>query len=806
MTYDITTLKSLLKAGPLGKKDITKLRREVITNKKGVRTIVYKKNGEEPKKNSILDTIMEFFGFKSHHEVTSHIKKVYDEHGIQKEHGLSAAEFANHFTEYFKHKARWDAKFTGTKLESGKKKEPGKEGEKKTGGGGEEKSREKKNWNPNVMKVLHGLYGNGKPAGKDQAKKSITVHNLSTGEKREYQGITPHEAVVAAHESSQGRNNTWEYKDKLGNVQEGEHSVAMGDWAALKDKDKAKAAVAAAGKKDDFGNINQPNSLTDDQIHAHVKTAMKLGMKTLERNADLVAQQVKMAEAKKKGEDTMQRLNFMGAVYRVAQLALSDKSMGKDDIVSLVDTGADLQRHASSEKGGEDSEKYSKELQAVATKNGWETWFNKSDQEIHDYIKKNAEKLSGKDYQAFHTFIGDLQRERDAETAGEKSTPAAEKAPEQPATAEDTAPPVDKRKSYPEGMDASDFDPLGVDNEKMWSEESYKSPSRIFELKDEKGVSGTKMTNLFKKAVRLYATGRAKEADKVFKDFNDPKIDKVLKEHKHPLAGNADVAPADKIRAFAQQYADHLKHDPVPQEQGKPYKVGGQGVAIHGNESTVMQHLQPDHKKVFHMSTNDLKKHFYVSKAGEEAGVFTDAKFLLMDDPAKMKKYYEANRKKLKPDEQHEIEKEYPNWKQVIPDIKKVNSEYADAEVVAGIKRNTGAGEFHDPSVPGEAPKPAVLRVKDGEGKGTNIMVDSKYIAAIRSHYPNATFRAQKGNAATMSPLAAVNDGKVVGVIMPIQAKTRLNHFNEVLKAGGSPLDLLKALYSKPLEFFGIRI
>jgi hypothetical protein len=97
--------------------------------------------------------------------------------------------------------------------------------------------------------------------------------------------------------------------------------------------------------KSDIGNIQHPENLTDDQVHATVKEAMKLGMKKLEKNADIVAKEVEMAEKQKKSQNVIDKLSFMGSVYRVAQLALSDKKMTREDIVSLVDTGSDVERN-----------------------------------------------------------------------------------------------------------------------------------------------------------------------------------------------------------------------------------------------------------------------------------------------------------------------------------------------------------------------------------------------------------------------------------------------------------------------------
>jgi len=153
----IGKLKELLKAG--GKKDISKLRKEVITNKRGKRQTVYKKIHEDEKKN-VFDIIMEFFGFKKKNEVLQQLDSDYKKHDIATKFNLSHDQWTSHYLEYFKHKKRWDAAFAKKKTtEGGGERKKG--GEKKTGGGDEKKKGI--TWNRDVMKFLHELYGKGKP-------------------------------------------------------------------------------------------------------------------------------------------------------------------------------------------------------------------------------------------------------------------------------------------------------------------------------------------------------------------------------------------------------------------------------------------------------------------------------------------------------------------------------------------------------------------------------------------------------------------------------------------------------------------
>jgi hypothetical protein len=77
------------------------------------------------------------------------------------------------------------------------------------------------------------------------------VVNLATGEERLYT-LSPREAVIAAYaQGTKGDWNSFDYKRKYGKfvspftgalittkVYEGRVSVAVGDWCALKEKEK----------------------------------------------------------------------------------------------------------------------------------------------------------------------------------------------------------------------------------------------------------------------------------------------------------------------------------------------------------------------------------------------------------------------------------------------------------------------------------------------------------------------------------------------------------------------------------------
>lgn len=56
------------------------------------------------------------------------------------------------------------------------------------------------------------------------------VVNLRTGEKKTYVGITPSEAVIAAHAQAKGDWNTWDYGQHKYPVEFCKKTVTCGDW------------------------------------------------------------------------------------------------------------------------------------------------------------------------------------------------------------------------------------------------------------------------------------------------------------------------------------------------------------------------------------------------------------------------------------------------------------------------------------------------------------------------------------------------------------------------------------------------
>jgi hypothetical protein len=120
---------------------------------------------------------------------------------------------------------------------------------------------------------------------------------------------------------------------------------------------KVAGVIGGEGEKEsaDLGDINKPNELTDDQIFAQVSEASKLPQKKLEKNADLVSQQIKIEKDGKNREDKIKKLEFMRAVYRTAEMHKDDK-MSKEEAVSLVEVGAELDRKPEKEGGKTPSE------------------------------------------------------------------------------------------------------------------------------------------------------------------------------------------------------------------------------------------------------------------------------------------------------------------------------------------------------------------------------------------------------------------------------------------------------------------
>jgi hypothetical protein len=64
---------------------------------------------------------------------------------------------------------------------------------------------------------------------------AIVVNNLLTKEKREYVGITPRQAVIAAYAQEHNDWNTWDYGKYDQQVLAGDWSYVCGNWQVLKE-------------------------------------------------------------------------------------------------------------------------------------------------------------------------------------------------------------------------------------------------------------------------------------------------------------------------------------------------------------------------------------------------------------------------------------------------------------------------------------------------------------------------------------------------------------------------------------------
>lgn len=114
-------------------------------------------------------------------------------------------------------------------------------------------------------------------------------------------------------------------------------------------------------KESDIIDIREPDKLTDNQIYSLVKESAKMSEKKLKRNGDLINQQIEMEKKNKNRPEILKKLDLMGTVYRVAQLE-KDNKMSKEEVVNLVEVGAELNREKETENNKEKTkEKPSKE-------------------------------------------------------------------------------------------------------------------------------------------------------------------------------------------------------------------------------------------------------------------------------------------------------------------------------------------------------------------------------------------------------------------------------------------------------------
>ena len=111
-----------LKAGK-GKKDISKLVKKQIVDKKNRLTWVYVNPNKE--KKSLVDRILDFFGFKVKKEYDDYIERTYTEYNIKDKFGVNKDTYELHLREYLADRDKWDAlieqKTKGKKTSGGEK-------------------------------------------------------------------------------------------------------------------------------------------------------------------------------------------------------------------------------------------------------------------------------------------------------------------------------------------------------------------------------------------------------------------------------------------------------------------------------------------------------------------------------------------------------------------------------------------------------------------------------------------------------------------------------------------------------------
>jgi len=132
-------------------KNLTKLIKKVIINKKGQQQTVYVKPLGQP--NEWLNKFVSFFNFKSTGEANQRIEQDYKKFELDKK-GVTWADWKNHVSEYFSNKDKWDKFFTGKAAE---KKETEKKEEVKAKKS--EKKPVKQTFKLSLMRTIAGLYG-----------------------------------------------------------------------------------------------------------------------------------------------------------------------------------------------------------------------------------------------------------------------------------------------------------------------------------------------------------------------------------------------------------------------------------------------------------------------------------------------------------------------------------------------------------------------------------------------------------------------------------------------------------------------
>jgi hypothetical protein len=133
-------------------KELTKLIKKTIINKKGQQQTVYVK--PEGSKTEWLNKFMNFFSFKSPQQVSQRLEQDYKKNQLDKK-GVTWQQWKDHVSEYFSNKDKWDRFFSGKPSEK-------KEQEKKAEAQAKKSEKKPKTsvYKLSLMKFIAGMYGN----------------------------------------------------------------------------------------------------------------------------------------------------------------------------------------------------------------------------------------------------------------------------------------------------------------------------------------------------------------------------------------------------------------------------------------------------------------------------------------------------------------------------------------------------------------------------------------------------------------------------------------------------------------------